>query len=147
MLLERARMPGVYDREGVRFQYPENWTLEEDEAAEGALAVSVNSPTGAFWQLSIYPRGEDPQRLLDTAVAAMREIYDSLETEEVDEMIAGRATTGFDLNFYCLDLTNTAVLRCWQAATATYLVLYQAEDREYVEVEAVFRAMTISLFK
>jgi hypothetical protein len=140
-------MPGVYDRDGIRFQYPENWTLEEDEAAEGALSVSVNSPSGAFWQLTVYPRGENPERLLKTAVAAMREIYDSLETEEVDEKIAGRDTTGYDLNFYCLDLTNTAVLRCWQSPTATFLVLYQAEDREYAEVEAVFRAMTISLLK
>jgi len=140
-------MPGVYDRDGIRFQYPENWSLEEDEAAEGARTVSVTSPTGAFWQISVYPRGENPQRLLDTAVAAMREIYDSLETEEVDETIAGRDTTGYDLNFYCLDLTNTAVLRCWQSPIATYLVFYQAEDREYAEVEAVFRAMSISLLK
>lgn len=140
-------MPGVYDRDGIHFQYPENWSLEEDEAAEGARTVSVTSPTGAFWQISIYPRGEVPQRLLDTAVAAMREIYDSLETEEVDETIAGRDTSGYDLNFYCLDLTNTAVLRCWQSPIATYLLFYQAEDREYAEVEAVFRAMAISLLK
>jgi len=140
-------MPGVYDRDGIQFQYPENWKLEEDVDAEGAIALSVSSPTGAFWQLTVYPGGEDPRRLLNTAVAAMREIYDSLETEEVEETIAGNETTGYDLNFYCLDLTNTAVLRCWRSPTATYLVLYQAEDREYAEIEPVLRAMTISLLK
>ncbi|MBX3411155.1 MAG: hypothetical protein KF708_00445 [Pirellulales bacterium] len=140
-------MPGVFDRDGLHFQYPENWSVEEDDAAEGARTVSVNSPTGAFWQISIYPRGENPQRLLDTAVAAMREIYDSLETEEVHEQLGGRETTGYDLNFYCLDLTNTAVLRCWQTPIATYLLFYQAEDREYANVEAVFRAITTSLLK
>ena len=52
-----------------------------------------------------------------------------------------------DLAFFYLDLTSTALVRSFATDEATYLLLCQAEDREFAEVEAVFRAMTRSLLK
>ena len=53
--------------------------------------------------------------------------------------------TGYDLNFYCLDLTNTARVRCLRLAHATYVIFFQADDLEYARMELVFQAMTVSL--
>jgi hypothetical protein len=53
--------------------------------------------------------------------------------------------TGFDLNFYYLDLTNTACVRCLRTERATYAVFSQAEDREFAEIQRVFLAITTSL--
>jgi hypothetical protein len=62
-------------------------------------------------------------------------------------MIEGSELPGFNLNFYCLDLTNTAHIRTLQTPGAVYLILCQAEDREWERVAAVFAAMTTSFVK
>ena len=137
-------MPLEFRKRDIHFQYPENWTLDEEEAAAGGGAVTVYSPGGAFWSLSIHPRGTDPAGLARAALDAMREEYEELESEETREKIAGHEMVGYNLNFYCLDLTNTAWVRSVQAERATYTIFYQAEDRELAKIEPVLYAMTIS---
>ncbi len=39
-------MPRVYDKLGIRFLYPDNWTLDEDEAIQGNRSVTALSPGG-----------------------------------------------------------------------------------------------------
>ena len=39
-------MPATFNKLGLRFTYPENWTIDESEALEGAAAVTVFSPGG-----------------------------------------------------------------------------------------------------
>lgn len=138
-------MPLEYAKLGIRFQFPENWTLDESDALKGDETVSVFSPGGAFWSIIKHPRSASPGELVEAAVQAMRQEYDELDVEEATEMVAGRELVGCDMNFYCLDLTNTALLRVVQTTEATYLILCQADDREFAAVEPVFRAMTRSL--
>ena len=52
---------------------------------------------------------------------------------------------GHDFNFIYLDLTNTAQIRGLERPEATYMIFCQAEDREFDELGAVFRAITTSL--
>ena len=138
-------MPQVYQHFGVRFQYPDNWTLDEEEAVAGNRSVAVYSPEGGFWSVAVHPPKTPRQPLLDTALAAMREEYDNLDAEQVTEIVAGHKLTGYDFNFYCLDLTNTAQVRTIDLPEAVLLVFCQAEDREYAEIGPVFEAMTRSL--
>ena len=140
-------MPAEFHKLGVAFQYPENWTLDEEDALAGRESVTVYSPVGAFWSISVHPSSADPRRLAKAAVDAMRAEYAELEAEETQETIAGRETVGYDLSFYYLDLTSTASVRCIRTDRATYAVFCQAEDRDFDKVEAVFRAMTTSFFQ
>jgi hypothetical protein len=48
------------------------------------------------------------------------------------------------MNFYCLDLTNTAQVRTLETPHAIYLLFCQAEDREWDRVAPVFAAITTS---
>jgi hypothetical protein len=48
------------------------------------------------------------------------------------------------MNFYCLDLTNTAQVRTLETPDAIYLIICQAEDREWERVSPVFAAITTS---
>ncbi|HEV7225078.1 MAG TPA: hypothetical protein VGN42_20400 [Pirellulales bacterium] len=138
-------MPARYDKLGIHFQYPDNWRLDEIEARDNRNSVSVYTPGGAFWTITIHPPDASPQDLADAALAAMRQEYDELDAEPVAETIAGRELVGWDMNFYCLDLTNTAVVRGFNTPEATYLVFYQADDREFDELQRVFAAITFSL--
>ena len=63
------------------------------------------------------------------------------------EMIAGYDLVGFDLNFFCLDLTNTACIRSLRVDQTTFTIFCQAEDNEYGEISPVFRAMTVTLLQ
>ncbi|HUY33047.1 MAG TPA: hypothetical protein VMV69_09720 [Pirellulales bacterium] len=138
-------MPTQYAKLGIHFQFPDNWTLDESDALKGDESVSVYSPGGAFWSIIKHPRTALPRELIEAALQAMRQVYDELDVEPIEETVVGYELVGCDMNFYCLDLTNTALLRAFQTTEATYLVLCQADDREFADVEPVFRAMTRSL--
>ena len=138
-------MPAEFRKLGIAFQYPENWTLDEGDALAGRKAVTVYSPGGAFWSVSVHPKNSEPTQLAQAAVEVMKDEYPELESERTTQALAGREMTGYDLNFWCLDLTRTARGRCFQTDRASYAVFVQGEDREFERLEAVFDAMTASL--
>jgi hypothetical protein len=148
-------MPGVFNKFGIHFQYPENWTLETDEATPGRQMISLYSPGGAFWTVALTIAEDEPRELAKAALDILKREYDELDSESVEETVAGVDLVGFDVNFYCLDLTNTAWIRAGIKGTnrsyesrvspMRYLILCQAEDREFDQISPVFRAMTISL--
>lgn len=138
-------MPRKFERLGISFQYPDNWTLDDQDAIAGRGSVTVYSPAGAFWTVSVHPRSADPGRLAKAAVDVMREEYDEIEAEEVRETVAAHEIVGYDLNFFYLDLTNTACVRSVRTKQTTYTIFYQAEDSEFSRVGRVFQAMTASL--
>ncbi len=140
-------MQANFDQFGISFQYPDNWTLEADSVMDGEAAVSVYSPGGAFWSVTVHEPHRDPTELVAAVLETIRGMYDQVDTEDTHEAIEGHTVSGCEINFYCLDLTNTARISVIGSPRATYLVMYQAEDREFCEVERVFHAMTTSLVR
>jgi len=138
-------MPAFYEKLGIRFAYPDNWTVDEEDALGGNQSVTVYSPSGAFWSITLHPHEIDSGELLDTTLRAMRAEYEDLDAEEVCESVAGHELSGYTMNFYCLDLTNTACALCADTQEQKYLILWQAEDRDFASFEEVFRAITHSL--
>ena len=140
-------MPEKFEKLGISFQYPDNWTLDEEDAPAGRQSVTVYSPGGAFWSVAVHPRSAHPAQLAEAAVDAMKQEYEKLDVEQTRETTAGLEMIGYDLNFYYLDLTNTARIRCLRTKRATYSVFCQAEDREFDQIQMVFQAMTTSLLR
>ncbi|MBN8627659.1 MAG: hypothetical protein J0M17_19450 [Planctomycetes bacterium] len=138
-------MPATFNKLGLQFVYPDNWSVDETEALEGAASVTVYSPGGSFWSVSLHPRETPPQELVRSAVKALKQTYDELDAEDVTQDLAGKHLIGSDVNFYCLDLTNTAQVRAFAAPNYNVVILCQADDREFAEIEQVFQAMTFSL--
>jgi hypothetical protein len=138
-------MPKCFDSLGVSFQYPDNWTLDDSDALLGRKSVTVFSPGGAFWSLAVQSGAADPAKLSAAVVETMKGEYQDLEAEPNDENISEHNLVGYDMAFYCLDLTNTAHVRSFRFAHSTYTIYCQAEDREYQLASRVFQAMTISL--
>lgn len=138
-------MFSVYDRHGLQLAYPENWRLEEETAEGVQLQLTISGPSTAFWTLAIYEGLHDPEELAEQAVEALRTEYPDLESESIEEAICGVPLTGRDVNFICLDLTNTTRIRVAHWGASTVLIFAQAEDRELAEADPVFKAMTMSL--
>lgn len=142
-------MPSALEQTGLNFEYPENWTLEtgSDDQVE---QVIVSSPNTGFWHLSKYLQATELEPLFDEALAALREQYPDMETELGDEngaSVEGQEMLAYDVRFIYLDLTNTCWLRGFVVAGVTYLLLCQAEDREFDKISPVFHAMLISLLR
>ena len=137
-------MPALFDKFGIKFLYPDGWTLETS-TAEDEEGATVYSPGGGFWSVAIRSADEDPAELAKIALVAIGDEYADLDSEPADETVAGQQLIGYDVNFYCLDLTNTAQIRACRRDSRTLLLLWQAEDREFDEVSNIFRAITTSL--
>lgn len=133
-----------FDRFGLAFDYPENWTIDTDDADGRYATVTIYSPDGGFWSVSGHAPGGEARELSAAVVGQMRREYQELDSEPASDAIAGRTLDGFDLNFYCLDLTNTAQVRTLETAHAVYLIHCQAEDRDWDRVAPVFAAITTS---
>jgi hypothetical protein len=138
-------MPARFDKLGISFQYPENWTLDDSDAVLGRRSVTVYSPGGGFWSVAVHSGSADPVKLAAAVVETMKKEYPGVEVDDAEETLAGHELVGYDLAFYYLDLINTAVIRSLRVGTSTYTIFCQAEDREFEQLQMVFRAMTTSL--
>jgi hypothetical protein len=118
----------IYEGHGVRFAYPSDWELEETDEGEAAT-VEVQAPGGlAFALVRSDETGPDPASVADEVLEAMRETYPDLEIAPAMETIAGHHATGYDVEFFSLDITNSATIRCFRTAERTVLVFGQWSD-------------------
>jgi hypothetical protein len=141
-------MTARFERHGVAFEYPENWQLDEEQDSDARLAVTLYTPGGAFWSLRIENAPIAPRQLVDSVLSAMREEYKDADVEDVTQRIEDQELIGVDMNFFCLDLTNTIKIRAMRrAGLGSCLILFQAEDRELARLEPVFWAVTTSLLR
>ncbi len=140
-------MVAIYDNSGLQIAYPENWELSEEQSPDAKLQLTIASHATAFWTLAFYPELRDLTQMVEQVVDALRSDYPDLEENPIEEMIAGELFIGNDVNFICLDLTNTARIRVCHQGASTLLLYYQAEDAEFAESEAVFHAMNESLLR
>ena len=138
-------MPKTFSKMEISFQYPDNWTLDEEDAVAGGESVTVYSPGGSFWSVAVHPHYASPTQLALAALEAMKEEYEGLEIEDAQETVYGRELVGYNLNFYYLDLTNTTRIRCFATSKAAYTIFWQADDAEYDQIQMVFQAMLASL--
>ena len=96
----------VFEEDGVRFQYPDNWKLTREEADNG-WTVSVQSPDTAFFLMAFDKSMPEVGEVADTVLEALRADYPDLEAEDALESIANQPALGHDITFFSLDLTNT----------------------------------------
>jgi hypothetical protein len=138
-------MTAVYDKHGVQFQYPENWTLWEEDREP--YEISVESPSGSFWALHVYLAPDDPHRLAVDVLRAMRLEYDNVEADAVQEDLCGLPAEGFDMSFFYLDLVIFCRARSFACGNKTFVLITQGEDRDHEKLAPVFDAITESLIE
>jgi hypothetical protein len=133
-----------FERSGVRFEYPDDWTLEE-EVNDNGWSATVSSPETAFLLISFHADVDDPSSLANMALEAMRETYPDLESESAMETLAGFPAIGFDVDFVALDLTNSCRIRSLPGPDGCLLLLGQCTDAELSSHGEALRAVGASL--
>lgn len=137
-------MPQLYDDDGVRFTYPEDWALSRDEQ-DREVTLTVSDEGASFWTLSLYTEQTPAEVVIETAVDAFREEYQELDVYETDGSLCGFPVESRTIEFVCLELINTAVLQAFTTPGFTVLIYYQGTDHELVETRETLEKITRSL--
>jgi hypothetical protein len=136
--------PGEFEESGLRFRYPESWSLDREDADNGWTAT-VQSPGTAFLTVTLDTDSPDPQYMADQVLRALRSEYPALEADEVVGSLAGQPAVGHDVQFFQFDLTNTCWTRAFSVHGGTVLVLAQLSDIDRDPQEAVLQAICASI--
>jgi hypothetical protein len=136
----------TFERDGVRFQYPANWSVETDEnEGAGEWTVSVQSPETAFLLVSLRPEAETPADLADQTLDALKAEYKELDAANTVETLAGRVSVGHDIDFMTLDTAIICWTRCVDTPAGPLLVMCQTSEHDRMWNEPVLRAACASL--
>lgn len=137
-------MDQLYRGHGVQFRYPGFWELSE-ESSEGSVTVSVATGETAFWCVTLMSDRPPVDEVLRTTRQTYETEYPELDIYEVNESISAYETRGFDVEFVCLELLNTAVIRAFRTGRFTVLILFQGLDDELTEVRGGLEMISQSL--
>jgi hypothetical protein len=140
-------MPAVYQDFGVRFLYPENWSVLDEETDEWPRTVTLQSQETGFWTLQAYPPQFDAKQAVLAVINSIRDVYPDLEVLPAKQTVGDAEAKGVDIAFFYLDLLVEARIRTVKTPAALLLWHYQAESREFDRVEAVFQAIATSLLQ
>ena len=138
-------MVATYDRHGICFVYPDNWEFSEEFQDADTHCVTLQSPGSGFWMLQAFETTKTPVLLAAEALSSIKQEYDDIEVVQVEEEIEGIRAVGYDLLFYCLDFIVSARVRSFSLDTRSFVLLWQAEDKEFEKIAPVFAAITTSL--
>jgi hypothetical protein len=135
----------IYEGHGLRFAYPADWALEETDEDEVAT-VEVQAPGGlAFALVRSDETSPDPAGVADEVLEALRQDYPDLDVSPAMENIAGHHATGYDVEFFSLDFTNGASIRCFRTPDRTVLVFGQWSDLGDESLPDLIRGISRSL--
>jgi hypothetical protein len=140
-------MPAIYEKLGVRFLYPENWSITDEDEEGWPRSVTVQSRDTGFWTLHVYPAEQEVKAIEKELVAVIKDEFGEVEVLPADETFGETETTGVDLAFFYLDLLVEAKIRSLKTPDSTLIWLYQAESREFEKMEPVFQAIAVSMLR
>jgi hypothetical protein len=135
----------TFERDGIRFQYPTNWTLESEEDADGGWSATVQSLETAFLLITLRPDADNAAELADQTFDALKTEYKELDAANAVGSFAGQLAIGHDIDFLTLDTAITCWTRCVQTLAGPLLVMCQVSEYERERHEPVLRAMCASL--
>ena len=118
----------INEEENVRFSYPKNWFVQESLWDRESKAISVNNSDGYFWMVAVFPGGTDPDESAKEVLHSLRREYSQLEDLPTHRMIGKHFLTGYEMNFFYLDLVSVAVVLSFETDERTYVIYWQYCD-------------------
>jgi hypothetical protein len=135
----------VYEDHGIRFEYPMAWEVSVSKDGP-AVNVEVQNPEGPeFALIQVDQSCPDPEAVADEVLEALRAEYPELDDVPALEQVQGYPATGYDVEFFALDVTNGALIRSFQTPQRTVLVFGQWSDLSEDEVPEIIREVFRSL--
>jgi hypothetical protein len=137
-------MPNTFETIGLRFAYPSDWEAHEEQTEEG-LSITVSGDGSAFCSVMLLPDRPSAESVIEAAMTAYRESYDDFDVYPVASRIAGCESVGRNVDFFCMELVNSAWLRAFRTGRFTVLVLAQSGPDEQRAAKRAFEGVCDSL--
>lgn len=134
-----------YRHNRIQFSYPDNWELQPPDQAELPHEISVESPEGCLWMVTIFAATNDPKKLFNEALKSFSGNYQDFEYESLKTKGEPKPVKAVQAHFFCLDFLITAKIQVFVRRPFVYLIVQQAENRLYERSQDVFDAITMSL--
>jgi hypothetical protein len=134
-------MPRTFESFGIKFLYPDNWTVAQRGEDEGDQGVTLELPSGGFFTIEREQEGQLAEELIEEIADSLEEDYGQVEREDLRLEDAAEGERTVDFRFYYLDLLIISRLMVIHVGSATYLIQMQAESRDFDSNELVFSAL------
>lgn len=131
----------TYRRDGVAFEYPEGWQVEETPSDDG-LAISLHSPDLSFAIVGLFDSFFSPDDLIETTAESIRDEHPDAEFEEIDTEGDEAAA---EMVFMTMDTVTYCWMRAWPVGDYTVLAMVQTPDREKTGAQKVFAHLCSTL--
>jgi hypothetical protein len=134
-------MPATFESFGIKFLYPDNWTVADRDQSDGNEGVTLELPSGGFFTIERESVGQLIEELIEEIAESIEQDYGEVEREDVRLDDAPSDERAVDFRFYYLDLLITSRLVIVATDEATLVVQMQAESRDFDANEMVFAAI------
>ena len=134
-------MPATFESFGIKFLYPDNWTIADRDESEGNEGVTLELPSGGFLTVEREREGQLIEELIEEIAESIEEDYGEVEREDLHLENAPAEEKAVDFRFYYLDLLIISRLVVVTTDQATLVVQMQAESRDFDANEMVFAAI------
>src|SRR3954451_25491284 len=110
------------------------------------MTVFVQEPGGlGFALITTDDSCPDPADVADAALEAMLEEYPDLDATPAMETINDHCATGHDVEFFAMDMSNAAKIRCFRSPQRTVLAFGQWSDLAGADIPDQIRGVFRSL--
>jgi hypothetical protein len=134
-------MPATFESFGIKFLYPDNWTVTERADDEGGDGATFQLPSGGFFSVEREREGQLAEELIEEVADSLEEDYGDIEREEPQIDAVASSETDVDFRFYYHDLLIVSRLMIISVGDASYVIQIQAENRDFDSNEMVFAAI------
>lgn len=137
-------MAARYGAHGVSLRYPSRWKLTE-QAEPGQVTITISSPGTSFLTLCLFEDRPAPAEVAEAVLDAFREEYPEIDVYPATGRVCRRPAVAWDIDFFCLEMTNSARVRAFRTPRFTALLLFQGTDSEFETTGPVFEKIARSL--
>ncbi len=136
----------LFNEYGISFEYPDDWELSKvvDEK-NGEIQIGVAGADSSFWMISLFLVDIPAEDLLKKSLEVFQEEYDELDVYDTKARLAGKECPGYDVEFVCSELINSAFLRVLKTSLFTAFILYQGTDQDLQNSLKDLEAISLSL--
>ena len=131
-----------FTENGFFIRYPADWTLEEDAESNGETILLQAPGECGFFSLSRYPASMSADELAKIALNAITEEYANCDISPARDSYGTYTLTGFDVEFFCMDLPCSVTIRAIRHSDATYVIFTQAIDALEESIKEMFVEIT-----
>lgn len=134
-------MPASFDSFGIKFLYPDNWSLADRGEGEGDEGVTLELPSGGFFSIEREAEDQLADELIEELASSFEHDYGEVEREELPVDSQSDIERAVEFRFYYLDLLIISRMLILDRREKRYVIQLQAETRDFERNEMVFDAI------